>query len=574
MLKDEEIDELIQPIINLYSHIEEDLIVEIAKRFENANEVKGSLEWQLKKLDELGGVNASLVKVIREYTGKNEETIKNMLSAAGYANIDYDVLQTAFEMGVAKITPDILMKSEPIANIINLSYKSLKDTFSLINTRAIESAKQNYLNIINTAYLDSATGIHSLQESVKNGIAQMAKNGFDGATYIRQGRIVKYSIEGVVRRDTLTAVHKLANQVSEKACEELGAEYVEISQHLGARTHPTNPIANHAGWQGKVFKVNGSDDKYPNLRESTGYPDDILGLGGVNCRHRMFPFFPGISIPNPIMYSEKENEKAYKATQGQRRLEREIRKLKKEKAAMKAIGDNDAVKAIDYKLQQKFTQIDNYCDARNLKRDYSRELVSEQIVKNLKGKSAGNSANTKESNLPKLIKTVDFNDKNAIINVLNEFEKHAVKLPYEVNCTVTSDGKVWGLKGSEGFVEAELVETVGGSSLKGSYSYHNHPKESTYHSFSGFDVGFFLENKEEYAKASDYKYSYVMKRQKDTLPARYDDIIAEFNKKIKKDVYELAVSDTSFNIDENGYHEVMKILADKYNFFYERTKNG
>lgn len=49
---------------------------------------------------------------------------------------------------------------------------------------------------------------------------------------------------------------------------------------------------------------------------------------------------------------------------------------------MKAIGDNDAVKAIDYKLQQKFTQIDNYCDAHNLKRDYSRELVSEQIVKN------------------------------------------------------------------------------------------------------------------------------------------------------------------------------------------------
>ena len=84
----------------------------------------------------------------------------------------------------------------------------------------------------------------------------------------------------------------------------------------------------------------------------------------------------------PIMYSEEENEKAYKASQGQRRLEREIRKLKKEKAAMKAIGDNDAVKAIDYKLQQKFTQIDNYCDAHNLKRDYSRELVSEQIVKN------------------------------------------------------------------------------------------------------------------------------------------------------------------------------------------------
>lgn len=549
MLKDEEIDELIQPIINLYSHIEEDLIVEIAKRFENADEVKGSLEWQLKKLEELGGVNSNLVKVIKEYSGRNEEIIKSMLKAAGYANIDYDVLQTAFEMGVAKITPDVLMKSEPIANIINLSYKSLKDTFSLINTRAIESAKQNYLNIINTAYLDSATGIHSLSESVKRGVAQMAKNGFDGATYIRQGRIVKYSIEGVVRRDTLTAVHKLANQVSEKACEELGTDYVEISQHLGARVHPTNPIANHAGWQGKVFKVNGSDDKYPNLKESTGYPDDILGLGGVNCRHRMFPFFPGISVPNPIMYSKEENEKAYKASQGQRRLEREIRQLKKEKAAMKAIGDNDAVKAIDYKLQQKFTQIDNYCDAHNLKRDYSRELVSEQIVKNkltvtksdsiINLRNSNSNSNDEIDSYSSLIGKGDVEYSEENVNKMFDVfsEKHAFS-SNEYAVVMTKNNKFYYVKGTDYTVDVESF--VPKEELVGATVMHNHPVE-------------------------------VGKQFADSFSL--DDLITSLNNKTNKELLITGIKKYKFNFNDFSLsEEELKKVYNKYLFIVYQEK--
>lgn len=549
MLKDEEIDELIQPIINLYSHIEEDLIVEIAKRFENADEVKGSLEWQLKKLEELGGVNSNLVKVIKEYSGRNEEIIKSMLKAAGYANIDYDVLQTAFEMGVAKITPDVLMKSEPIANIINLSYKSLKDTFSLINTRAIESAKQNYLNIINTAYLDSATGIYSLSESVKRGVAQMAKNGFDGATYIRQGRIVKYSIEGVVRRDTLTAVHKLANQVSEKACEELGTDYVEISQHLGARVHPTNPIANHAGWQGKVFKVNGSDDKYPNLKESTGYPDDILGLGGVNCRHRMFPFFPGISVPNPIMYSKEENEKAYKASQGQRRLEREIRQLKKEKAAMKAIGDNDAVKAIDYKLQQKFTQIDNYCDAHNLKRDYSRELVSEQIVKNkltvtksdsiINLRNSNSNSNDEIDSYSSLIGKGDVEYSEENVNKMFDVfsEKHAFS-SNEYAVVMTKNNKFYYVKGTDYTVDVESF--VPKEELVGATVMHNHPVE-------------------------------VGKQFADSFSL--DDLITSLNNKTNKELLITGIKKYKFNFNDFSLsEEELKKVYNKYLFIVYQEK--
>lgn len=123
-----------------------------------------------------------------------------------------------------------------------------------------------------------------------------------------------------------------------------------------------------------------------------------------------------------------------------------------------------------------------------------------------KGLSAGNDAKPNKINMPKCIDTIDFNDINAIIKTLREFEKKAVNLPYESNCTITSDGKVWQIDGSSGFVESELIQKQGGSSLEGSYSYHNHPKDATYYSFSGYDVGFFLEYGETYSKASDYKY--------------------------------------------------------------------
>lgn len=151
---------------------------------------------------------------------------------------------------------------------------------------------------------------------------------------------------------------------------------------MGARTHPTNPIANHAGWQGKVFKIDGSDKKYPNLKESTGYPDDILGLGGVNCRHRMFPFFPGISTPNPIRFNEEENRHVYELTQKQRSMERRMRQLKKEQAAAKEIGDKETAKELNKKISEQSTKIDEFCKKNNLRRDHSRELVKEQIIKN------------------------------------------------------------------------------------------------------------------------------------------------------------------------------------------------
>jgi hypothetical protein len=378
MIKD--IDSLSQPIINTYSQIELDLIKEIARRFDLNDEIGGTMEWQLKKLDELGVLNADTVKVIASYSEKSEQEILNMLKKAQLANINMTELKEAYRQGSITVDPMNIKTNSAFAEVLELSYKELSNTYRLIQTKALESAKQAYMNVINRSYIEVVTGTYDYQTAIKRAIKDMAKNGISGATYKRNGKLVQYSLEGTVRRDTLTAVNKLANKSSETLCKELGAEYVEISSHLGARTHPTNPIANHADWQGKGFKIDGSDKKYPNLKESTGYPDDILGLGGVNCRHRMFPFFPGISTPNPIRFNEEENRRVYELTQKQRAMERRMRQLKKEQAAAKEIGDKETVKKLNKKISEQSTKIDEFCKKNGLRRNHSRELVKEQIT--------------------------------------------------------------------------------------------------------------------------------------------------------------------------------------------------
>ena len=377
MLSDNQLTALTQPIIAIYNQIEMALLEQVAKRFDVYDKVGGSLEWQLRKLDELGALTTESVKVIASMSKKGEKEIAQMLNDASLGNIDMDLLDVAFTNGFIFVDPKKLMQTEALKATIELSYKELGKTYKLIQTKALESARQAYLDVINRAYIETASGIYDYNTSIRGALRDMADQGIAGATYRRGNKYVKYSIEGTVRRDTITAVNQLANKGAEKITEEIGAKYVEVSAHIGARVSDTNPIANHAGWQGKVYKLEGSD-KYPNLKESTGYPDDIQGLGGVNCRHRMFPFFPGISVPNPHQIDEEENRKVYEATQKQRAMERNIRAIKKRLIVAKASGDKDLAKKYRTKLTEKQAELEKFCKKNGLRRQTEREMVQEE----------------------------------------------------------------------------------------------------------------------------------------------------------------------------------------------------
>ena len=167
------------------------------------------------------------------------------------------------------------------------------------------------------------------------------------------------------------------------------------------------------------------------------------------------------------------------------------------------------------------------------------------------------------------IGTVDFSDKQQIIEQLKQAEQAAAGLDYEVNTTITTDGKVWRVQGEESTVDPSAIP----SSLVGSFSYHNHPDNKTYYSFSGNDVAFFISEGEAYESASDSEYRYFMQRRDDTAQLDYQTVFARFEEVYDSDVLQMAI-DSLIDIDVDGYHETMRRLGEEMNFDYEREKKN
>jgi len=171
--------------------------------------------------------------------------------------------------------------------------------------------------------------------------------GIRSISYAGNGRMRTETLEVAVRRAVITGINQTALQMQLARADEMGCDLVEVTAHVGARTG--EGIANHAGWQGKVYSRSGANPKYPHFATATGYGTGA-GLGGWNCRHSAYAYFEG----DPRAYTDerlREMEKetvtyngekmnVYDATQRQRAIERQIRRWKREFKALEAAGQD------------------------------------------------------------------------------------------------------------------------------------------------------------------------------------------------------------------------------------------
>ena len=170
-------------------------------------------------------------------------------------------------------------------------------------------------------------------------------------------------VDVAARRAVMTGVSQLCSKYTEKAAEYLETPYYEVSAHAGARDVPgRSPWSSHKEWQGKVYSTR-SGDIYPNIYEVCGL-GSVDGLEGANCRHRRNVWVDGVSertytddqlshIDDGLGCTfEGKTYTAYEATQEQRKVERTIRKLKREKTAYNAAGLTDEEQAVNIKLRR------------------------------------------------------------------------------------------------------------------------------------------------------------------------------------------------------------------------------
>ena len=154
---------------------------------------------------------------------------------------------------------------------------------------------------------------------------------------------------------------------------------------------------------------------------------------------------------------------------------------------------------------------------------------------------------------PVLVKTIDFNDREAVMNELETFENEQVNSDIEKACVITKQGKVYHCSGIKDrvFPDKDL-----GDELIGAAVTHIHPKDVTAYSFSKDDVKLFLKYKLDLLRGKDVKYTYQLTNKPDDIDDDND-----------IPVFDLTVYDSQHVLIIDFIHEK------RLNIGYRRWKN-
>lgn len=356
------LDALPEELAELYRGLEDTLLTEICSRLKLRDELNEVTVQDIRALRSHGINLKEIKKAIRKTTGISEQKLNKLLNDVVERNQKYyDEL-----IDLAHITqPETLVSIEDTWAIYEQTNQTLRNITQsmgfLVNAgRTMLPPAKAYQHALDAAEMMIQSGAISYNEAIKRSVKELADSGLRTVNYESGHRD---QIDVAARRAVMTGVSQICAKYTEQSAEYLETPYYEVSAHAGARDVPgRSPWSSHKEWQGKVYSTR-SGDIYPNIYEVCGL-GAVDGLEGANCRHRRFPWVEGVSertytdeqlanIDDGLgCMFEGKTYTAYEATQEQRKVERTIRKLKREKAAYSAAGLTDEEQAVNIKLRR------------------------------------------------------------------------------------------------------------------------------------------------------------------------------------------------------------------------------
>lgn len=384
-------------LVEMYQDLEDWIISDIAMRLVKAGELSGTADRELLKLQQMGLHNAEIVKRISEISGKSRNEVRRLLR---------DSVMTSFSDDKEVLTQisasDIISPLKNNMAILAMNAELIKTSGELDNLTktTINQTQKDLLNMLNEVDYRVASGMQSYSSAVCEVLDRYAESG----VMVEYPAGTKRSLEAAVRCCIVTSMNQTAAQVTNVYIAQNKIEYVLVSAHPGARYDKKDPtgISSHDHWQGKAYKIIGSEPGFPNLLESTGYTIDpetgkgtvvnLLGLHGYNCRHSHGPWRKGmvnkyLDENGNVNINADESQKLYDLQQKQRFLEREIRKTKREIMAKKQeldmIAETDVKEILQpqydklaYKLRMQNKRLQSFCKNNDLQLQGDRTKVS------------------------------------------------------------------------------------------------------------------------------------------------------------------------------------------------------
>ena len=358
----EVLDALPEELAELFRALEITLLDEICSRLKGADELNEGTVQDIKALRAHGIDLKEIEKAIRQTAGISEKKLNELIDDVVKRNQKYytEVID------LAHLTqPETMVSIEDTWAIYQQTKRDLRNItrsmgFLVDNGRTMLPPAKAYTWALDNAVMQVQSGAISYNQAIKTAVKQLADSGLKTVNY-ESGH--HDSIDVAARRAVMTGISQLCAKYTEQSAEYMETPYYEVSAHAGARDVPgRSPWSSHKKWQGKVYSTR-SGDIYPNIYEVCGL-GAVDGLEGANCRHRRNVWVEGVSERT---YTDEQLEHiddglgctfegktytAYEATQEQRKVERTIRKLKREKAAYKAAGLREEGRAVNIRLRR------------------------------------------------------------------------------------------------------------------------------------------------------------------------------------------------------------------------------
>lgn len=354
------LDALPEELAELFRALEITLLEEICSRLKAANELNEVTVQDIRALRSHGIDLKSIEEAISKTAGISKQKLNSLLNDVIERNQKYytEVID------LAHVTqPETLVDAATVDAIKRQTHDTFRNLTAsmgfLVGNTMLKPARA-YQWALDNAEMQIQSGAISYNQAIANVVKQLADSGLKVVDYESGHRD---QIDVAARRAVMTGVSQICAKYTEQSAEYLETPYFEVSAHSGARDKPgSSPWSSHKDWQGKVYSIR-AGDIYSNIYEVCGL-GAVDGLEGANCRHRRNVWVEGVSERT---YTDEQLEHidddlgcefdgkkytAYEATQMQRRVEREVRKLKREKAAYKAAELHEDEQTVNIRLRR------------------------------------------------------------------------------------------------------------------------------------------------------------------------------------------------------------------------------
>lgn len=381
--------QLSQSLSDLYTGLETDLIANIAEYLAAGKIDSPTAQWKIQMLAQLGALDKSNIKVITEYAGIAPDMLTEVLETAALSAVEelepgfqklarngiINGTEVPIEKTMARALTSYQKQAKQSLNMVNtvMRYKAKSAAQKIINDTAELAEKQSFINTLNKATGKVVTGAESRQAAMRQCIKEMSEKGIP-AFVDKLGR--EWSPEAYINMDIRTTANNVAHQAQFDRMKDYGVDLIEVSSHAGARpkcAEDQGKIFNRKNKDGYTTDLHGRKIKYYSWKKSSyGEPNGILG---INCGHHIYPFIPGISYQKYFPYDEYDNQEQYKKVQGQRELERRVRKSKRECISLESVGDTEGLKKAKETLKTRQQALKQYCADNDLKYKPDRTAV-------------------------------------------------------------------------------------------------------------------------------------------------------------------------------------------------------